>query len=65
MPKKTSIYLPDDLVAAISASGRTIPDLIRAGLESAEREQAARLAAGVEELLAKLREGYRLEPRGE
>ena len=36
MPKNTTIELPDDLAEAVSASGRSLPDLIRAGLESGQ-----------------------------
>ena len=62
MPRKTSIYLPDDLDAAIRASGRSIPDLIRLGLEARERPRSDRLAGAVEELTAALASGYRLVP---
>jgi len=61
--KKTSVYLPEDLAAAISASGQTIPDLIRAGLIAGERDQDLRLAAVVEDLLTKLNQGYILVHR--
>jgi hypothetical protein len=70
MPNNTSVYLPDDLIAAISASGRSIPDLIRAGLatgpgeqEDEQREQEAWLAGVVAELINKLNDGYVLVPR--
>lgn len=76
MPNNTSVYLSDDLIAAISASGRSIPDLIRAGLEAesgeeegrpgeeeGEREQEVWLAGVVAELINKLNDGYVLMPR--
>jgi hypothetical protein len=69
MPNNTSVYLPDDLIAAISASGRSIPDLIRAGLatepgeQEDEREQEVWLAGVVAELINKLNDGYVLVPR--
>jgi hypothetical protein len=65
MPRKTSIYLPDDLAEAIRASGKSIPDLIRLGLAAGERERSDRLADAVENLTGLLREGYRIVPRGE
>jgi hypothetical protein len=58
MGKKTSIYLPDSLDEAIRASGQTIPDLIRIGLEAGQRTRADRLAETVERLLVKLDSGY-------
>jgi hypothetical protein len=77
MPNNTSVYLSDDLIAAISASGRSIPDLIRAGLETGpgeqedgpgkqeddQREQEVWLAGVVAELINKLNDGYVLVPR--
>jgi hypothetical protein len=69
MPNNTSVHLSDDLLAAISASGRSIPDLIRAGLEAEpsgqedEREQEVWLAGVVAELINKLNDGYVLVPR--
>lgn len=32
MGVKTSVYLPDDLAAALKASGRSLGEVIRAGL---------------------------------
>lgn len=69
MTNNTSVYLPDDLIAAISASGRSIPDLIRAGLatepseQEDQREQEVWLAGVVAELINKLNNGYVLVPR--
>ena len=64
MPNETIIELPDDLEAAITASGRTIPDLIRAGLQAEERGQEEVWLAGlVAELIGKLNDGYVLVPR--
>jgi hypothetical protein len=66
MPNNTSVYLSDDLLAAISASGRSIPDLIRAGLEAGpgeRREEEVWLAGIVAELVNKLNDGYVLVPR--
>jgi len=57
MGKKTSVYLSDELDAAYRASGKSIPDLIRAGLEAGERSRGDRLADAVERLLARLDEG--------
>lgn len=62
MGKKTSVYLSDDLDEAVRASGRSIPDLIRLGLEAGERARSDRLAGAVEQLTGQLREGYRLVP---
>jgi hypothetical protein len=61
--KKTSVYLPDELDRAVQASGKNLPDLIRAGLEAGERERGDRLADVVERLLVKLDSGYTLEKR--
>ena len=76
MPNNTSVSLPDDLLAAVSASGRSIPELIRAGLEAEpseregrpsgqedQREQEVWLAGVVAELINKLNDGYVLVPR--
>lgn len=63
MGKKTSVYLPDNLDAAVRASGKSIPDLIRLGLEAGERARADRLADSVERLTAALENGYTLVPR--
>ena len=63
MGKKTSIYLPDELDRAIRASGKSIPDLIRLGLEAGERARGDRLADGVEKMLRVLQDGYTLVPR--
>jgi hypothetical protein len=49
MPNNTSVYLSDDLIAAISASGRSIPDLIRAGLETAPGERESGASEGEDE----------------
>lgn len=62
MPRKTSIYLPDELDEAIRASGKSIPDLIRLGLQTGERERGDRLADAVERLLLKL-DGDTFTPR--
>jgi hypothetical protein len=63
MGKKTSIYLSDDLARAVEASGKTIPALIRLGLEGGERARSDRLADQVEKLARALQEGgYRLVP---
>ena len=71
MGKKTSVYLSDDLAEAIRASGQSIPDLIRLGLQAAELARANRLADAVEQLAGQaekltglLQEGYRIVPRG-
>jgi Arc/MetJ-type ribon-helix-helix transcriptional regulator len=61
--KKTSVYLPDELDRAVRASGRSLPDLIRAGLEAGERSRADRLADAAERMLRKLDEGYELVRR--
>lgn len=63
MGKKTSVYLPDDLAEAVRASGRSLPDLIRAGLEAVERSRDDRLADAVERMLLKLDSGYTFEKR--
>ncbi len=70
MPKNTSIELPDDLAEAVAASGRSLPDLIRAGLaaenaglEEDKSEQEVWLAGVVAELINKLNDGYVLMPR--
>ena len=69
MPKNTTIELPDDLAEAVSASGRSLPDLIRAGLESGpagpgtDKGEEAWLAGVVAELINKLNDGYVLVPR--
>jgi hypothetical protein len=61
--KKTSVYLPGELAEAIRASGKSIPDLIRAGLEAGERSRSDRLADAAERMLRKLDEGYELVRR--
>lgn len=63
MGKKTSIYLPDELAEAIRASGKSIPDLIRLGLEAGKRGRADRLADEVERMLRMLQDGYTFIPR--
>ena len=63
MGKKTSVYLSDELDRAVQASGRNLPDLIRAGLEAGERERGDRLADAVERLLVKLDRVLVLEQR--
>jgi hypothetical protein len=64
MPNETSVELPDELLTAISASGRSIPDLIRAGLEAERRAQEEIWLAGlVADLIGKLNDGYVLAPR--
>jgi hypothetical protein len=63
MPRKTSIYLPDELDEAIRASGKSIPDLIRLGLQAGERSRGDRLADAVERMLLKLQDGYSFVPR--
>jgi predicted transcriptional regulator len=70
MPKNTTIELPDDLAEAVTASGRSVADLIRAGLAAADAgpeddksEQEAWLAGVVAELINKLNDGYVLVPR--
>jgi hypothetical protein len=61
--KKTSVYLPDDLAEAIRASGKSIPALIRLGLEAGERGRADRLADEVERMLRMLQDEYTFIPR--
>jgi predicted transcriptional regulator len=69
MPKNTTIELPDDLAEAVTASGRSLPELIRAGLEAgqagpaADKGEEAWLAGVVAELINKLNDGYVLVPR--
>lgn len=60
--RKTSVYLSDDLNRAVEASGRSLPDLIRAGLEAGERSREGQLADAVERLLVKLNRGCTFEP---
>ena len=63
MGKKTSVYLPDELAEAIRASGKSIPDLIRLGLQAGDRARGDRLADAVERMLLKLQDGYTFTPR--
>ena len=63
MPEEIILDLPDDLAEAVLASGRTIPDLIRAGLETAKKDEETWLAGVVAELINKLNNGYVLVPR--
>jgi predicted transcriptional regulator len=69
MSKNTSIELPDDLAEAVTASGRSLPDLIRAGLAAeqagpeTDKGEEAWLAGVVAELINKLNDGYVLMPR--
>jgi len=60
MARTTSVYLSDELDAAVRASGRTVPELVRLGLEN-ERNRD-RLADQVERLTDALARGYRLVP---
>ncbi len=55
MAKKTSIYLSDEMERAVAASGRSLIDLVRTGLERQARPD--RLADAVDELVRMLREG--------
>jgi len=61
MAKKTSIYLSDEMERAVDASGRSLIDLVRAGLEQDARRD--RLADSVDELARALREGCTIVPR--
>lgn len=61
MAKKTSIYLSDEMERAVAVSGRSLIDLVRAGLEQDARRD--RLADEVEKLLRAVRDGYTLVPR--
>ena len=61
MAKKTSIYLSDEMERAVAASGRSLIDLVRAGLEQDARRD--RLADEVEKMLRKLADGYTFTPR--
>jgi hypothetical protein len=61
MAKKTSIYLSDEMERAVAASGLSLIDLVRAGLEPLARRD--RLADEVGELVRMLREGCTIVPR--
>jgi len=61
--KKTSVYLPDELDRAIRASGKSIPDLIRAGLEAGERDRLTLALEQAEKTLRAIRDGYVLTRR--
>ena len=61
MAKKTSIYLSDEMERAVAASGRSLIDLVRAGLEGEARRD--RLADEVEKLVRAVRDGYSFSPR--
>ena len=55
MTRRTSVYLTDDLSEAVAEDGRSLPDLIRAGLElpsplrltKTERQVLARVAVAL------------------
>ena len=68
MLNEVSVFLSDELLAAVDASPRTVPELIQAGLEAAERAGGERadevwLAGLVADLVGKLNAGYVLVPR--
>ncbi len=59
MARTTSIYLSDELDRDVRASGKSLPDLVRLGLE--HERQRDRLAGAVESLLRQLAEqGYQI-----
>jgi hypothetical protein len=62
MSRRTSVYLPDELDAAVRASGKSVPELIRAGLASLNPPTVPHDCAG-DRLVRLLREqGYRIVP---
>jgi hypothetical protein len=56
MGSKTSVYLPDDLTAAWKASGKSLTDLIRAGLAAQDGPVPQLSVAPVDTVRAMIRE---------
>jgi hypothetical protein len=71
MARTTSIYLSDELYAAVRESGMSLPELVRLGLERDRQrreleQRCERLANVVEGLTRELAEGrYRIVPAGQ
>jgi hypothetical protein len=67
MGRKTSIYLSDELDAAVRESGLPLPELVRRGLKGsapADHEAVRRAAVMLARVADLLAAGYQLVPPG-